>query len=258
MHRLLTLAASAVLGFAPVAFAADLPLKAPGGPVAAPYNWTGFYLGGNAGYGWGGSTGNTIVVLSDPTGLFTGYTGFRYPNLSPNGAIGGGQIGYNWQFNSFVLGIEGDIDGILNKSRGNNVIVVPTVGPVAVAGHGGGNWVSTLAARFGWAVDRTLFYGKVGYGWANGSGSATVTNLTTGQFYGIGGDGTRSGWLVGGGIEYAFAPNWTVKGEYNYLNTGKSRTFFVPATGPFLAGDVFHSGGRDVQMVKFGFNYLFR
>ena len=84
--------------------------------------------------------------------------------------------------------------------------------------------------------------------------------MATGASLSIGGDGTRSGWLLGGGIEYAFAHNWTVKGEYNYLATGKSRTFFVPVGSPFpaLAGDVFHSGGRDVSMVKFGFNYLFR
>jgi outer membrane immunogenic protein len=235
------------LGAIGPATAADMrmPVKAPPPIPVQIFTWTGFYLGGNIGAAWSSNR-----ISEDRFGV-------TWNRSSDARFIGGGQIGYNWQFNNFVLGIEGDIDGILNKSRGNNVLVVPTVGPVAVAGHGGGNWVSTLAARFGWAVDRTLFYGKAGYGWANGSGSATVTNLTTGASYGIGGDGTRSGWLVGGGIEYAFAPNWTVKGEYNYLNTGKSRTFFVPA-GTVLAGDVFHSGGRDIQMVKFGFNYLFR
>jgi outer membrane immunogenic protein len=236
------------LGMIAPASAADMrmPVKAPPPIPVQIFTWTGFYLGGNIGAAWSSNR-----ISEDRFGV-------TWNRSSDARFIGGGQIGYNWQFNTFVFGIEGDIDGILNKSRSNNVLVVPTVGPVAVAGHGGGNWVSTLAARFGWAVDRTLFYGKAGYGWANGSGSATVTNLTTGASYAIGGDGTRSGWLVGGGIEYAFAPNWTVKGEYNYLNTGKSRTFFVPATGTFLAGDVFHSGGRDIQMVKFGFNYLFR
>ena len=105
---------------------------------------------------------------------------------------------------------------------------VPTVGNVAVNSSGGGNWVSTIAGRFGFAADRALFYGKAGYGWANGSGNATVTNLTTGASYSIGGDGTRSGWLVGGGIEYAINHNWTMKGEYNYLATGKTGDFVVP------------------------------
>ena len=66
MHRFIALAASAVLGIAPVASAADLPVKSPVTPVAALHNWTGFYFGLNAGYGWGGSAGNSVTVVSDP------------------------------------------------------------------------------------------------------------------------------------------------------------------------------------------------
>ena len=92
----------------------------------------------------------------------------------------------------------------------------------------------------------------------NGSGSATITNLATGATVGIGGSGTRGGWLLGGGIEYAITPNWTIKGEFDYLATGHDRTFFVPVGSPFLVGDTFTHSGRNVSMVKFGFNYLFR
>ena len=236
------------LGVIGPASAADMraPVRVPP-PIAAPiFTWTGFYLGGNIGAAW-----TTNRVWEDRFGV-------EWSRNSDARFIGGGQLGYNWQFNNFVLGIEGDIDGILNKNDRNAVVVVPTVGPVGVTGNGGGNWVSTIAARFGFAADRVLFYGKGGYGWISGSGNITVTNLTTGAADAIGGDGTRSGWMLGGGIEYAFTPNWTIKGEYNYLDTGRSRTFIVPAAGPFLAGDVFHSGGRNVSMVKFGFNYLFR
>jgi outer membrane immunogenic protein len=230
------------------AFAADMrmPAKAPP-PIMAPiFTWTGFYLGGNIGAAW---TSNVVRES---------FFGNEWGRTSEARFIGGGQIGYNWQFNQFVLGIEGDIDGIVNKSRTSNAIFIPAIGStIAVNGNGGGNWISTIAGRFGFAVDRTLFYGKAGYGWVNGSGTVTVANLTTGASYSIGGDGTRSGWLVGGGIEYALNNNWTLKGEFDYLGLNHGRSFVVPA-GNFLAGDTFTTRGRNVSMVKFGFNYLFR
>jgi len=231
------------------ALSADMrmPMKAPP-PVMAPiFTWTGFYIGGNIGGAW---TSNRI---------WEDRFGAEWGRSSDARFIGGGQIGYNWQFNQFVLGIEGDIDGIVNQNR-NSVVFVPTVGNVAVSGNGGANWVSTIAARFGFAADRALFYGKAGYGWVNGSGNATLTNVATGASLSIGGDGTRSGWLLGGGIEYAITNNWSVKGEFDYLATGNDRTFVVPVGTPFpaLAGDVFHRSGRNVSMVKFGFNYSFR
>ena len=219
-------------------------MKAAPPPIMAPiFTWTGFYLGGNIGAAW--STNR----------IRESFFGTEWSRSSDARFIGGGQIGYNWQFNNFVLGIEGDIDGIVNKSR-STVVIVPTVGPVAVAGNGGGNWVSTIAGRFGFAADRALFYGKAGYGWVNGSGNAIVTRLNTGATYGIGGDGTRGGWLLGAGIEYAFNNNWTMKGEFDYLGLGNNRDFIVPA-GNFLAGDTFTRSGRNVSMFKIGFNYLF-
>src|SRR5262249_18244788 len=121
----------------------------------------------------------------------------------------------------------------------------------------------TVAARFGWAIDHWLLYGKAGGGWV-GSNNFTVTNLTTGVSFTCGTFGlancnnSTGGWLVGAGFEYAFTNNWTVKVEYDYLGLG-NRTFVIPAGaafGPF-AGDTFTTNNRNVQMVKVGFNYLF-
>ena len=101
-----------------------------------------------------------------------------------------------------------------------------------------------------------LLYGKAGGGWV-GSNNLTVTNLTTGASFTCGsflnncGNNNNGGWLVGAGFEYAFTNNWTVKAEYDYLGLG-NRTFAVPATAPFLAGDTFTSNNRNVQMVKIG------
>jgi outer membrane immunogenic protein len=99
-----------------------------------------------------------------------------------------------------------------------------------------------------------LFYGKGGVGWV-GNDDFTVTNLTTGASITASNNNTNSGWLVGVGIEWAFAPNWSAKVEYNYLGLD-DRTFTVPAGSPFLAGDTF-TQSRDIQMVKLGINYRF-
>jgi outer membrane immunogenic protein len=84
-----------------------------------------------------------------------------------------------------------------------------------------------------------------------------AVNLNTfNNFSGSCGNHNAGGWVVGAGFEYAFTNNWTVKLEYDYLGLG-NRSFFIPATAPFLANDAFTSGNRNVQMVKVGFNYLF-
>jgi outer membrane immunogenic protein len=115
--------------------------------------------------------------------------------------------------------------------------------------------ITTVAARFGVAYDRILWYGKAGGGWV-GHDDLTITNVTTGASISAGNDGTRSGFLLGAGIEWAFADNWSAKVEYNYLGLD-SRTFVVPAGAPVFAGDTFNHGDRNIQMVKAGVNYRF-
>ncbi len=115
-------------------------------------------------------------------------------------------------------------------------------------------WITTLAARFGVTYDHWLFYGKAGGGWV-GNDNFTITNTATGASITGSNNNSNSGWLVGAGIEWAFADNWSAKVEYDYLGL-RSRTITVPAGG-FLAGDTFTIGNPNVQMVKFGVNYLF-
>ena len=111
-----------------------------------------------------------------------------------------------------------------------------------------------MAARFGVTRDYWLFYGKAGGGWV-GTNDFTVTNVTTGASITAPSNNTNSGWLVGVGIEWAFAPNWSAKFEYDYLGLN-SRTFIFPGGG-FLAGDTFTISNPNVQTVKVGINYLF-
>jgi len=239
-YALSAVAALAVSAASPV-FAADLAVKAPPVPVVAPvYNWTGFYIGGNVGGAW--VQGNVTDSLF----------GLNFNNGNNNGVfIGGGTVGFNYQFNNLVFGVEGDFDWAANNNNTGNGIVGPGGATFLVSNND--RWVSTVAARFGVAFDRWLVYGKAGGGWV-GSNSFTVTDVTTGQSITGSNNNTNTGWLVGGGVEWAFAGNWSAKLEYDYLGLN-SHTFTSP--GPFLVGDTFNTGNRNVQQVKLGINYRF-
>jgi len=223
--------------------AADLrmPVKAPPMPVPPPFTWTGFYIGGNIGGAW--------AQTHWTDSLF----GLDWGQTSNARFIGGGQIGFNYQFagSNFVLGAEAQFDWV--GSDGG----VTRVGPL---GHGfnivsNDTGITTLAARFGFAFDRALWYGKFGGGWVGNNGF-TVTDLTTGQQFVGDTSRTLSGWMAGVGLEYAFSDNWSGKVEYDYIGLG-GRTFTVPGVIiPAIAGDTI-TGSHNVQLVKFGINYRF-
>lgn len=245
---LATAALSVLLATSMAAKAADVTARpapyAPPAPIYMPqFSWTGFYLGGNIGGAW---------AHRDVTDTFLGV---NFSNGNNNGVfIGGGQLGFNWQVRNFVLGFEADFDGAANNNN-TDTVLIPTVGTIQVTSNN--RWITTLAGRFGVTNDYWLFYGKAGIGWAGNDD--TITNLTTGaSTITVANTDNNSGWLVGAGIEWAFAPNWSAKVEYNYLGLDDRTFTSVPASGfPFLAEDTFTQRNRSIQMVKVGINYLF-
>jgi outer membrane immunogenic protein len=217
----LGLATAMLASTAAVSDAADAvrgPAYRPPPPPPIPFfSWTGFYAGAHLGVGWsdgdGGSSSSTF--------------------------LGGGQVGYNYQINQWVLGLEADISGTTQHS-GSATVVGP--GAVITGGGSGFGWVSTLAPRFGYAVDRWLVYGKFGGAWAHTS--ATVSTAINGVVVNsISVDQTVSGWVLGVGTEYALRDNWTAKFEYNMMDFGSDGPFADTKFHVFKAGLNYRFGG---------------
>ena len=246
MKRLLLsgVAVAALAGTLP-AHAADLARPAPAykAPVAPPvmlYNWTGFYIGGHVGGLWSSKDWTEVPPFAVPGFPATAST-------DPDGFLGGVQAGFNWQTGPWVWGVEvqwswADADGC---------------GRIFVAGGPTGddacskiNWVGSVAGRLGYAWDRLLLYVKGGVAFADEEHvirNAGV-DVTTKP-----GD-TRTGWMVGVGLEYGFLPNWSAKIEYNFMDFGGETHDFAFVPPP---GGVSFDIDQQVHVVKFGINYRF-
>lgn len=238
----------AALSASVVANAADLGLPLPQPvpvPAYIPFSWTGFYLGGNIGLAW--AQGNFTDNLGD---TFTGN------NAQSIAFTGGGQVGANYQVNYWlVIGAEATFDAMSRNTNSSDAISFPAIGDfvhVSVTD----SRLMTVAARAGVVVaERALFYAKGGGGWAGGN-QFTVTNVNNGTSFVGSNSGTARGWLAGAGFEYAFAPNWTAKVEYDFLALDNT-SVTVPANLGLPAADTISTNSHDIQMLTIGFNYLF-
>jgi outer membrane immunogenic protein len=230
-------AVSATLGIS-VAQAADLPMKAmPYAAPAAVFSWTGFYIGAHIGGGF---------ATSDWADTFPGFVGVGDANPHPSGFLGGGQIGYNYQMNNIVLGVEGE--GTWANLNNN---VSSCFQDVTQSCSTKATGFATVTGRLGLTWDRALFYAKGGAAWGHFKyeNPDPVFGASPNYFA----NESRSGWTVGAGIEQALGNNWSVKLEYDYLDFGASTPTFAGS-----AGDTFtETITNRVQMVKFGANYLF-
>src|ERR1700674_4213771 len=202
------------------AAAADMYVKAPP-PV---WSWTGCYVGGNAGYAWGKANssetlGGGWLINNTPQDIAAIQAqGTQSANIS--GLTGGGQIGCNWQAGRFVFGIEGDGEYLGLSSSSSSTITDPQFGTpdtnsMSVSIHS----LFTLRPRAGLAFDRSLIYvtgglavGNVSYGDTQCYSSTVCASGSVSS--------TRTGYAVGGGIEYAISNHWTAGAEYLYVNLG--------------------------------------
>jgi opacity protein-like surface antigen len=186
VKKILPAGAALFLASVGIVHAADMVLKAPHDAPAAPYNWSGLYIGANIGGAW---TRDHLNIFGNA--VSGGVTEF----------IGGVQAGYNVQAGHLLFGVEGDFDG---ATFSHPALPIPTPGSLR---H---KWIGTAAGRIGLVADRWLVYGKLGGGWVHNEVTINVP-LSWSESH------TNSGWLFGAGIEYGFKSHWTVKIEYNYL-----------------------------------------
>jgi outer membrane immunogenic protein len=263
MFQKLLLSSVAILGLTGLASAADMPMKA-APMVVAPYDWSGFYIGGVIGGGWSHSDS------SEPgLGILGTLIGFPVVQTTTgSGFIGGIEGGDRYQFGKLVIGWEadmtwGNIGGTSNTAFGPS-FVPPGVINFTRSINTSMNWTGTATSSVGIAHDRWLIYGKAGVAWANFSETdnsivnVPIIPFSTPLFSGTGSQ-NRVGWTVGTGVEWAIWNSWSVKVEYDYLDFGNRTTQVNGTVLPSLGGGLPVSLGLQdtlhVQQVKAGLNW---
>ena len=246
MNRIVLATGVAIAAFTGSAFAADLPSRhstqvfAPPPPIPL-FTWTGFYVGVQAGYEFG----------RDNAALAVPALGSAPYGYSPNGVVGGGHAGYNYQFSSIfggngaVVGIEGDVEGADYRRGATTAGLGSTTTRSDVKG--------SIRGRFGVAVDRVLFYATGGAAFADFQTRYDATPL-----FGAGAvdsfDHSRVGYTVGGGVEYAFMNTFSVRAEYRYSDYGTFTDQLVNAA-PGLGASARHR--ETDNRVEAGVSYKF-
>jgi len=249
--------------------AADMPIKAPSMPAPPPvWSWTGFYIGGNAGYAWG--TANLdpsftcaifgLCPINDAANLANS-NAIAGGSLSPSGFTGGGQLGYNWQTGNWVLGVETDFDALnLRDSRSASVPRTTLASIFSATTSISTGWMYTLRGRLGWTVAPTvLLYASGGLALADATLSNAFAITGLGATAGASSTSpTLTGWTVGGGLEWMVAQNWTVKAEYLYVDFGSiSTTANVVGGGAAVPNVYSTSTDLKTNIVRAGVNYKF-
>jgi outer membrane immunogenic protein len=276
------IAAVSTIALTQVALAADLPVKAPRyAPLPPPpYNWTGFYVGGNVGYSWGNAGSD---INADPVTVIDGLSLIPIPgfvgsdSVKPKGIIGGGQIGYNWQFSpNWVAGLEADWQASGEKAshsftdpfsfifNAGGGFFIPVTGAAVMDYEAKISWFGTLRGRIGYAWDRVMLYatGGLAYGEIKLAGTNTVSGTVGGAPFlavtAIGHSKVNAGWTVGAGIEGALVDHWTWKAEYLYMDLGSLDDPDIDLAAISTSGGrvTTHTNFTD-NIVRVGLNYRF-
>lgn len=199
--------------------AADFPTQAPPlAPYTAPApvtDWTGYYVGGNIGYGW--ADASVSASLAELSGAVL--SGSASESL--DGIVGGGQIGYNYEFGPVIFGLEADIQGSgQSKDTSGSLLGVAYTETDQITYFG------TARGRVGVAMNEWMPYVTGGWGYGQFKSTATFTGIGTASA-----SAWHEAWTVGGGVEWMFAPCWSAKLEYLYLDTGDITNNYATASG---------------------------
>jgi outer membrane immunogenic protein len=256
VKRIVLATALVALGSAS-ALAADLPPRSyDKAPAMAPLpvtNWSGLYIGGNVGYGWG--NGNTAFS----------FTSFDANNTAldtkSKGVIGGAQIGYNWQMGAIVAGLEADIQGSGIKSSGRSPFFTTEVNALPgdfLSTERELSWFGTVRGRLGATVTPDLLlYATGGLAYGHVDASANTHLIIPLDFLDFPGSvsKTKTGWTAGAGAEWMFARNWSAKVEYLYLDLGNVSA--IGRSALFPNSEAAYTWDTKENIVRAGVNYHF-
>jgi outer membrane immunogenic protein len=240
---------SALMGSS--ALSADLaarPVYKAAPPVEVGYDWSGLYLGGHIGYGWG----KTDIADHSLFGLALFVPTQKFDT---KGFLGGVQGGWNYQFGHFVLGSE--VDFSWTDIKGDQSSAVGIDGFATITRSSKTKWMGTATTRLGYAWDRVLVYSKLGAAWAHFDYNDNLAIPGVGSIYNSSASETRAGWTVGTGIEWAFAGNWSAKVEYDYMDFGRRTVDFAPVNIGIASVPVNLDIDQRISVVKVGINYRF-
>jgi outer membrane immunogenic protein len=283
MLRRISLALAGAIAVSGPALAAE-PLPPPVlPPPPPPPQWTGVYVGLNAGGTW--SSDNSINTAAFPVTSFPGFEPLadvsaalatKSVQVQNSGFIGGGQWGTNYQFNNWVVGAEGDFQGIASSNRTDTLFSQATAVVAGVAlptnqiltASRRLDWLGTERVRVGYLFWPTfLAYGTAGLAYGNTRASVAIgqtvvfpgstSTIASGSL-----NQTFAGWTAGGGVEWLFYPNWSLKVEYLYYDLGGETFGLSPLTHsitgePFTVGSSFASTRFNGNIVRAGINYHF-
>ena len=237
-------AAAVMASLSAPAFAADMYVKA---PIAPPptFNWSGFYIGGHIGWGWG----DTDITDTNFISAIAGVPALQ--TVSTDGFIGGIQGGANYQIGKLVIGTEYDFSWS-DVNGTSTAALTPIIVPGTATRSSNNNWFATATTRIGFAAwNRTLIYSKAGVAWAHFNYTDSVVLPGIAFAYNSASSEDRIGWTVGSGIEWMGWDKWSFKVEYDYMDFG-TRTI---ALAPAVVFPIALSVDQRISVIKFGVNY---
>jgi outer membrane immunogenic protein len=275
MKRIVPVISALVLAAGGPAVAADLPVNAPVADAVPSYNWTGFYVGLNAGAAFSRGDATTTTAFSsvgylDPTGV-TSVNASGSNRFNTTTFTGGVQAGYNWQADSIVFGVETDFNYFNPSGSTSAASVYPCCAPsaYAIAQSVSTSWQFTARPRLGFAANSWLLYAtgglavtNVSTNWSFSDNFCPVFACGAGATESASASVTKAGWVLGGGVEAGLWGRWSAKAEYLYMDfgsvsaTGTNLTVGTPSVA--IPAQVFnHSMALKTQIVRAGINYRF-
>jgi outer membrane immunogenic protein len=227
------------------------------------YNWTGFYIGGTAGWAWGSfdpKSSTSAVPAGEINTDISAINAAGMQRIKPSAFTGGFEAGYNWQPTNVLFGLEGDIESFHLSGGANTgpVLYHGGAGTFTLTSNANTDWLATLRGRLGYAYGTWLFYATGGFAFTDLHGNFSFSETAFGGAETAALSASKTGYTVGGGVEASLSQQWSVKAEYLFVNFGTASAAGIAAGGVLIPPYPFnHSIDLKANLVRLGLNYHF-